>query len=71
MAHVLEMQNRRRDGIAWMTQDPPAWSEGSFFAVHNWWHLALFHLGLDQIDEVLALLRRSACWAAPRRWCWT
>ena len=24
--------------------------------VHNWWHLALFHLGLDQVDEVLALL---------------
>lgn len=56
VAHVLEMQNRRRDGIAWMTQDTPAWSEGSFFAGHNWWHLALFHLGLDQIDEVMALL---------------
>jgi len=56
VAHVLEMQNRRRDGIVWMTQDPPAWSEGSFFAIHNWWHLALFHLGLDQVDEVMALL---------------
>jgi hypothetical protein len=56
VAHVLEMQNRRRDGIAWMTEDTPAWSEGSFFAVHNWWHLALFHLGLDQVDEVMALL---------------
>jgi hypothetical protein len=56
VAHVLEMQNRRRDGIVWLTQDQPAWSEGSFFAVHNWWHLALFHLGLDQIDEVMALL---------------
>ena len=56
VAHVLEMQNRRRDGIVWMTQDAPAWSEGSFFAGHNWWHLALFHLGLDQIDEVMALL---------------
>jgi hypothetical protein len=56
VAHVLEMQDRRREGIAWMTQDTPAWSEGSFFAGHNWWHLALFHLGLDQIDEVMALL---------------
>jgi hypothetical protein len=56
VAHVLEMQNRRRDGIAWMTQDTPAWSEGSFFAVHNGWHLALFHLGLDQIDQTMALL---------------
>jgi hypothetical protein len=58
VAHVMEMQNRRRDGIAWMTHDTPAWSEGSFFAIHNWWHLALFHLGLDQIDEVMALLDR-------------
>jgi hypothetical protein len=56
VAHVLEMQDRRRDGIVWLTQDTPAWSEGSFFAVHNWWHLTLFHLGLDQIDEVMALL---------------
>jgi hypothetical protein len=39
-----------------MTQNTPAWSEGSFFAGHNWWHLALFHLGLEQIDEVMALL---------------
>ena len=56
VAHVLEMQGRRREGIAWLSQDTPAWSEGSFFAIHNWWHLALFHLGLDQIDQAMALL---------------
>jgi hypothetical protein len=50
------MQDRRRDGIAWLTRDTPAWSEGSFFAIHNWWHLTLFRLGLDQTDEVMALL---------------
>ena len=55
VAHVMEMQNRRRDGIAWMRASPQAWAHESFFAVHNWWHLALFHLGLDEIDEVLAL----------------
>ena len=56
VAHVMEMQHRRRDGVAWLTSQTPAWSEGSFLAVHNWWHLALFHLGLGQIDEVLALV---------------
>jgi hypothetical protein len=56
VAHVLEMQNRRRDGAAWLGRDTAAWSEGSFFAVHNWWHLALFHLGLEEIDQVLALV---------------
>lgn len=55
VAHVMEMQNRRRDGIAWMRANHDAWSRDNFFAVHNWWHLALFHLGLDEVDEVLAL----------------
>ncbi len=55
VAHVMEMQGRRRDGIAWMRANPDAWSRDNFFAVHNWWHLALFHLGLDEVDEVLAL----------------
>jgi hypothetical protein len=55
VAHVMEMQNRRADGIAWLAPNAAHWSEGSFFAVHNWWHLALFHLGLDHVDEVLAL----------------
>jgi len=55
VAHVLEMQDRRPEGVIWMRQDSATWSHQSFFAIHNWWHLALFHLGLDEIDEVLAL----------------
>jgi hypothetical protein len=56
VAHVLEMQDRRRDGVAWLGGHSATWSEGSFLAIHNWWHLALFHLGLEQIDEVLSLI---------------
>jgi hypothetical protein len=55
VAHVMEMQGRRREGIAWMRGNPDAWSRDSFFAVHNWWHVALFHLGLGEIDEAVAL----------------
>lgn len=55
VAHVMEMLNRPRDGIAWMRGNVDAWSADSFFAVHNWWHLAVYHLELDQIDEVLRL----------------
>ena len=55
VAHVMEMQDRRRDGVAWFRGDLPAWTGDSFFQVHNWWHLALFHLGLGEVDEVLAL----------------
>ena len=34
VAHVMEMQGRRRDGITWMRANPEAWSRDSFFAVH-------------------------------------
>lgn len=55
VAHVLEMQGRTGDGIAWMRANPEGWSRDSFFAVHNWWHLALYHLDRQEIDEVLKL----------------
>jgi tetratricopeptide (TPR) repeat protein len=56
VVHVMEMQGRHADGIAWMRADPDAWARDSFFAVHNWWHLAMFHLDRGDIGEVLALL---------------
>jgi hypothetical protein len=55
VAHVLEMQGRQQDGIGWMSANPDAWSRESFFAIHNWWHLALYHLDLGDTDEVLKL----------------
>ena len=55
VAHVMEMQGRQRDGIAWMRANPEAWSKDSFFCVHNWWHLALYHLDLGEVDDALAL----------------
>ena len=55
VAHVMEMQCRQADGIAWMTADPEAWATDSFFAVHNWWHTALYHLELGDAEAALAL----------------
>ncbi|AID33887.1 peptidylprolyl isomerase [Mesorhizobium sp. SEMIA 3007] len=55
VAHVMEMQSRQKDGIAWMRANPEAWTKESFLQVHNWWHLALFHYDLGEIDQVLAL----------------
>ena len=51
----MEMQSRQQDGIAWMRANPDAWTRESFLQVHNWWHLALFHFDLGEIDEVLEL----------------
>jgi tetratricopeptide (TPR) repeat protein len=56
VAHVLEMQDRREEGIAWMRQDVDRWTVDSYFAVHNWWHLALFHWGLGDAAGALELL---------------
>src|SRR5438445_3295470 len=39
VAHVMEMQGRQRDGIAWMRANPEAWTKDSFLKIHNWWHL--------------------------------
>ena len=56
VAHVLEMQGRAKEGIAWMTEREPHWAgDGNFFQVHNWWHKALYHLDLGQVDAVFRL----------------
>jgi len=56
VAHVLEMQDRREEGVAWMREDIDRWTRDSYFAVHNWWHLALFQLGLGDEAGALELL---------------
>jgi hypothetical protein len=55
IAHVMEMQCRQRDGIAWMRHNTDDWAGDSFLQVHNWWHLALFHYELGETEEALAL----------------
>lgn len=55
VAHVHEMRNDPRAGIAWLAPNAATWAEGSFFAGHNWWHLALFNLELGRTGEVLRL----------------
>jgi tetratricopeptide (TPR) repeat protein len=55
VAHVYEMTGRKREGVRWMRADPQAWSRDSFFAVHNWWHVAVFHLDLGEVDATLEL----------------
>jgi hypothetical protein len=55
VAHVLEMQDRAAEGATWLGANSGLWSEESFFAVHNWWHLALFHLDQGHTDEALRI----------------
>lgn len=59
VAHVHEMRNSPEDGIAWLEPNAAHWSRDSFFAMHNWWHLALFKLEQDRHDEVLTMYDTS------------
>jgi tetratricopeptide (TPR) repeat protein len=55
VAHVFEMQGRQADGIRWLTSREQDWAPDNGFAVHNWWHLALYHLDLGDTTAVLDL----------------
>ena len=54
LAHVFEMEGRPDDGVDFLCETEDNWAP-SYFAVHNWWHRALYHLELGQLDEVLGL----------------
>jgi tetratricopeptide (TPR) repeat protein len=60
VAHVLEMQGRYKEGIAWIERDVEAW-QGKVhnFANHVWWHKALYHLELGDAAAVLDLYDNS------------
>lgn len=55
VCHVLEMQGRTDEGIRWARKREEFWAPDNMFAVHNWWHLALYHLDRDEHDTVLGL----------------
>lgn len=55
VAHVYDMTGRSKHGIDWLTRQEPAWRHCNNFGYHVWWHKALLHLDLGQIDDVMAL----------------
>ena len=55
VAHVYDMTCDAAGGIDWLTGREAAWAHCNNFRYHVWWHKALMHLDLGQIDEVLAL----------------
>ena len=59
VAHILEMQGRRGEGIAWLKALEPHWEGGSNLLHHLWWHRGLYHLERGEHAEVLALYDRG------------
>jgi tetratricopeptide (TPR) repeat protein len=54
VAHVMEMQGRAREGLAFLAATESAWVEGTGFSVHLAWHRALFHLDANNPESALA-----------------
>jgi tetratricopeptide (TPR) repeat protein len=56
VAHVMEMQGRIEEGIAWMESLCDTWENcNSMLYTHNWWHIALYYLENEDIQKVLEL----------------
>jgi tetratricopeptide (TPR) repeat protein len=55
VAHVMEMEGRHHDGIAWLDGLKVHWEGGNNFINHLWWHRAMYHWELEQFDTVLEL----------------
>jgi len=55
IAHVMEMQGRRSEGIEWLTTLAPNWEGSHNLQHHLWWHLALFKLEYGDYAGVLEL----------------
>ena len=64
VVHVYEMQGRVAEGIRFLRSREGDWGEGNLFAVHNWWHLALYLLEAGKVEDALAIYD-AAC-AQPR-----
>jgi tetratricopeptide (TPR) repeat protein len=58
VAHVLEMQGRRSEGLDWIATLEPNWDGGNNLMHHLWWHQALFHLENRDFEAVLGLYDR-------------
>jgi tetratricopeptide (TPR) repeat protein len=57
-AHVMEMQGRIDEGIAWLESREADWAPDNGFAFHNYWHLALYYLDRQRYADALALYDR-------------
>jgi tetratricopeptide (TPR) repeat protein len=56
--HVMEMQGRVDEGIAFLSSREADWAPGNAFAFHNFWHLALFHLDGARYEQAIELYDR-------------
>jgi tetratricopeptide (TPR) repeat protein len=59
VTHTYEMRGRVDNGVSFLTEREADWGAGNLFAVHNWWHLALYKLELGDPAAALAIYDRE------------
>jgi tetratricopeptide (TPR) repeat protein len=59
VAHVMEMQGRRGEGLLWLDRLAPNWEGSNNLRHHLWWHAAMFRLEQGDHAGVLALYDRQ------------
>jgi len=65
VAHVMEMQGRDREGLAFLAATEPAWIKETGFSVHLAWHRALFHLDAGDLHAALEVYDTQIANADP------
>lgn len=55
VTHVMEMQGRAAEGVHFLAEGAADWAPNSLFAIHLWWHKALFHLDTNDVATALKL----------------
>jgi hypothetical protein len=69
IAHVLDARGAHAEGRHWMHAHADAWANcSSFLFTHNWWHAALFHIGLGDTNGALSLYR-DRVWTMRKEYC--
>ena len=58
VAHVMEMQGRRGEGIRFLDGLERHWEGGNNLSHHLWWHRAMFHLERREFETALGLYDR-------------
>ncbi len=55
VAHVLIMQGRHDEGVAWLDGLKDNWGEANQMQLHLWWHRCLFHLERGEPEAVVEI----------------
>jgi tetratricopeptide (TPR) repeat protein len=54
VAHVMEMQGRAHDGLAFLAETETAWAKGAALSLHLAWHRALFYIEASDFQSALS-----------------